>query len=211
MPGGGGSGVCKSTCSPTPRIRGPFQGATSRPPFPNLLDLLLAEQPLGKIYSLRQFRHLPAQLRDAFDQLRLIFAGSAGGHGAVPQALREGSPERGKRDHPGEETTHGDNRDEHADHPRIHRLTSLCFDSSRSAKSMRSASSATSCRTCCSSFKISSRSAGSMPGLRCSPAMRFATAAATGRRTQNVPPKNMKAATASGPFTVRSSWPGDVR
>src|SRR2546430_6468885 len=114
--------------------------------------------------------------------------------------------ERRDGNHPREESAHGDDGDEHADHTRVevhHRLTSLCFASSRSAKSMRSASSVTSCRTCCNSFRISSRSAGSMLGRRCSPAMRLATAAATGRRTQNVPPKNMKAATASGPLIER--------
>src|SRR5438270_713837 len=177
--------------------------ATSRARLCQLLDgLLLAKQPLGKIYSLRQFRHLPAQLLEAFDQLLVIFGGSPRGHRAVPQPLRQRFPERRKRDHPGEEAAHRDDRDEHADHARIHRLTSLCFESSRSAKSIRSASSATSSRTCCSSLRISSRSAGSIPGLRCSPAMRFATAAATGRSTQNVPPKNMNAATASGPFIL---------
>src|SRR2546427_1288398 len=175
-----------SNCCPTPLVRGPFQRATSRPRLcQRLAGLLLAEQPFGKIYSLRQFRHLPAQLRDAFDQLRLIFAGSPGGHRAVPQALRERSPEGGEGDHPAEETAYANDRDEHADHARIHRLTSLCFDSSRSAKSMRSASSATSCRTCCSSFKISSRSAVSMPGLRCSPAIRLEIADTTGRSTRS--------------------------
>src|SRR5256885_333424 len=105
MTGVGGSGVCKSTCSPTPRIRGPFQRATSRPPLPELLgDLLLTEQPFGKIYSLRQFRHLPAQLLDVFDQLRMVFACSAG-WGTVPQSLGEGLPDRRERNHPGEEAT----------------------------------------------------------------------------------------------------------
>src|SRR5438034_344640 len=69
MPGGGGSGVCKSTCSPTPRIRGPFQGATSRPPFPNLLDLLLAEQPLREIHALRQLRDLLPHLLQLIQDL----------------------------------------------------------------------------------------------------------------------------------------------
>src|SRR5882757_918274 len=84
MPGGGGNGVCRITCSPTPLVRGPFQRATSRSPLRDLLDsLLLTEQPFGKIYSLRQFRHLPAQLLDAFDQLRLVLVGSAGCRAAL--------------------------------------------------------------------------------------------------------------------------------
>src|SRR6266699_515020 len=142
MPGGGGNGVCRITCSPTPLVRGPFQRATSWPRLSDLLDgLLLTEQPLGKIYS-----------------LRLILAGPSRRHRTVPQALRERSSQGRQRDHPGEEAAHGDDRDEHADHTRVHRLTSLCFDSRRSAKSNRSASSATSCRTCCSSFRISMRS-----------------------------------------------------
>src|SRR6266436_2205350 len=201
-----------SARTPTPLSWSPFQQATSRLRLPELFHgLLLAKQTFGKIYSLRQFRHLPAQLRDAFDQFRLIFAGSPGRHGAVPQALREGSPERGKRDHPGEETAHGDDRDEHADHARVHRLTSLCFDSSRSAKSMRSASSATSCRTCCSSFKISSRSAVSMPGLRCSPAIRLEIAHTTGRSTNTNPPTTAISANTSPGFIARSSSPVTVQ
>src|SRR5213592_3180778 len=198
MPGGGGNGVCRITCSPTQRIRGPFQRATSRPPLPDLLgDLLLTEEPLGKIYSLRQFRHLPAQLLDAFDQFRMVFAGSPGG-GTVPQSLGEGLPDRRERDHPGEKTTNRHDRDKQRQNPFHYPFRGLAR--SRSAKSIRSASSATSSRTAWSSLRISSRSAGSMPGFRCSPAIRLATAAATGRSTQNVPPKNMKAATASGPF-----------
>src|SRR6266699_95556 len=141
MPGVGG-GVCKSTWSPTPRPRGPFQWATLRPWLSKLTGLILADQPLGKIYSLRQFRHLPAQLFDAFDQFRLIPAGSPGGHGAVPQALRQSFPERGQRNHPGEEAAHGDDRNEQRENV-FHQLP-RGLASSRSAKSIRSASSATS-------------------------------------------------------------------
>src|SRR5437764_13940335 len=122
------------------------------------------------------------------------------------EPFRKRLAERRDGNHPREESAHGDDGNEYADHARLeghYRLTSLCFASSRSAKSMRSASSVNSCRTCCNSFRISSRSAGSMLGRRCSPAIRLATAAATGRRTQNVPPKNMKAATASGPLIER--------
>src|SRR5882762_8296523 len=167
-------------------LRRPFQRATSRSSLCDLLDgLLLTEQPFGKIYSLRQFRHLPAQLLDAFDQLRLILGGSAGCR-ATLQSLGIGLPDRGKRDHPGEEATHGHDRD----HQRKHAFHQppLGFARSRSAKSIRSASSATSSRTCRSSFKISSRSAVSMPGLWCSPAIRLEIADTTGRSTNTNPP-----------------------
>src|SRR5436190_14802152 len=208
MPGGGGNGVCRITCSPTPLVRGPFQRATPGSRLLELLhDLLLAEQPFGKIYALRQFRHLSAYLLHAFDQLRVFFGGSAAvaRHGAVLEALGERSPYRRERNHPGEKAAHGNDRDKDRDNVFHH--PSLGRARRRSAKSIRSASSATSSRTCCSSLRISSRSDGSRPGRRCSPAMRFATAAATGRSTQNVPPKNMKAATASGPLIPATSWP----
>src|SRR6266850_8450879 len=92
--GGVATGPCRITCSPTPLVRGPFQRATSRSPLRDLLDgLLLTEQPFGKIYSLRQFRHLPAQLLDAFDQLRLVLVGSAGCR-ATFQSLGIGLPDR---------------------------------------------------------------------------------------------------------------------
>src|SRR6266508_405057 len=92
--GGVATGPCRITCSPTPLDRGPFQRATSRSPLSDLLDrLLLTEQPFGKIYSLRQFRHLPAQLLDTFDQLRLILGGSAGCRAAL-QSLGVCLPDR---------------------------------------------------------------------------------------------------------------------
>src|SRR5690349_15392759 len=93
-PGGGvgGSGVC-STCSPTPRPRGPFQRATSRARLSQLTSLILAEQPFGKIYSLRQFRHLPTQLLHAFDQLDVVFGGSRARR-PVPEPFGVGLPDR---------------------------------------------------------------------------------------------------------------------
>src|SRR6267378_6883415 len=204
-----GAGVCSSSCSPTPPRRAPFQWATSRPCLGQLSSgLPLAEQPLGKIYSLRQFPHLPAQLLHAFDQLGVVFGGS-GVRRSVPQPFGVGPPDGRERDHPREKASHRDDRNEQCENVFHHPSRGLA--SSRSAKSIRSARSATSCRTAWSSLRISSRSAGSIPGLRCSPAMRLATAAATGRSTQNVPPKNMKAAMASGPFIARSSWRGDAR
>src|SRR5438477_12435914 len=144
MPGVGG-GVCKSTWSPTPRPRGPFQWATLRPWLSKLTGLILTDQPLGKIYSLRQFRHLPPQLFDAFDHSRLIPAGSRGGHRAVPQALRQSFPARGQRNQPAEEAAHGDDRNEQREN--VFHQPPRGLASSRSAKSIRSASSATSWRT----------------------------------------------------------------
>src|SRR6266542_2699737 len=94
--GGRATGPCRITCSPTPLVRGPFHRATSGPrPSELASSLLLPEQPLGKIYSLRQFRHLPAQLLHAFGYLGMVLGVSAARrHGAVTQALREGSPHR---------------------------------------------------------------------------------------------------------------------
>src|SRR5947207_3557659 len=109
MPGVGG-GVCKSTWSPTPQPCGPFQWATLRPWLSQLTGLLLTEQPFGKIYSLRQFRHLPAQLLHGFDQLGVVFGGS-GVRRSVPQPLGVGPPDRRQRDHPGEKTTNRHDRD----------------------------------------------------------------------------------------------------
>src|SRR5881397_65546 len=205
--GGGVWATCTSTCSPTPRPRRPFQRATSRSRLPQLpASLPLAEQPLGKIYSFRQFRHFSAQLVHALDQLRLLLRGSGSltRHGTVLESLRERLSHRRERNHPGKEATHGDDRNEQRQN--VFHQPPFGLASNRSAKSIRSASSATSCRTACSSLRISSRSAGSSPGLRCSPAMRLATAAATGRSTQKVPPKNMNAATASGPFMSGTFW-----
>src|SRR2546425_11908901 len=113
------------------------------------------------------------------------------------ESFCERLPDGRQRDHPGEKPPPRHDRNKQSQNVFHHPSRGLAR--SRSAKSIRSASSATSSRTCWSSVKISSRSAGSMPGLRCSPAIRFATAAATGRSTQKVPPKNMKAAMASGP------------
>src|SRR2546422_7168501 len=75
-----------------------------------------------------------------------------------------------------------------------------CLASSRSAKSIRSCSSVTSWRSCWSSSRTASPSCGSCAAGRCSPAMRLAIAAASGRTTQNPPPRMKKASAASGPF-----------
>src|SRR5207245_6197585 len=57
----------------------------------------------------------------------------------------------------------------------------------------------------CNSPTSASRSCRSGAARRCSPAMRLATAAATGRSTQNVPPKKKNATTASSTLTVGAS------
>src|SRR5574341_595348 len=167
-PGGGGvcaiTGPWNSMRPPTPLADCPFQQATSWPRLPKLpCRLLLTEEPFGKISSLRQFRHLPAQLLHLFDQLRLVFTGSAAPRDwPVPQPLRQRLAERGEGDHPGEEPAHRDNRDEDADHAGVqgaNRPGSAFLARSRSAKSMRSPRSAISWRACCISASRSSRSA----------------------------------------------------
>src|SRR6185295_10858330 len=76
-PGGGGvggiaTGPCRIMASPTPEPSRAFQRATSRARRPDPLPTpLLTQQPLRKIYSLRQFRHLAAQLLHGFEQLLL--------------------------------------------------------------------------------------------------------------------------------------------
>src|SRR5882762_10611119 len=84
--GGGGSGVgpCATIgsimCPPTPRWCRAFQRATSCPGPPDPLSaLLLTQQPLRKIYSLRQFRHLAPQLLHGFEQFLLAFPVPRGG------------------------------------------------------------------------------------------------------------------------------------
>src|SRR5436190_2185927 len=196
--------------SPTPLRCWPFQQATLRPRLSQLLgDLALTEQPFGKIYSFRQFRHFHAQLLDTFDQFDMVFSGSAAAGRAGFQAFRVGFPDGRQRDHPGENATYRDDRNE--ERQNVFHYPFLGIASSRSAKSIRSARSAISCLTCSSSPMISSRSSGSRPGLRCSPAMRLAMAAATGRSTVKTPPKKTTAAIASGPLTSGSSWPAAAR
>src|SRR5882762_5616646 len=195
--------------SPTPPRRSPFQRATSWPWLSKLCTSLpLAEQPLGKIYSLRQFRHLPAQLLPAFDQLGVVFGGS-GVRRSVPQPFGVGLPDGRERDHPREKASHRDDRNEQRENVFHHPSRGLA--SSRSAKSIRSARSATSCRTAWSSLRISSRSAGSIPGLRCSPAMRLEIAETTGRSTNTNPPTTAMSAKTSPGFIARSSWRAAAR
>ena len=110
--------------------------------------VLLAEQPLGKIYSLRQFRHLSAQLHP---HCRPTPPWSS----AVPPAPARTGPCRSRsahalptgemRDHPGEKPAYRDDRNEERQiMPRIHlgsRPAVAAWQASRSAKSIRSASS----------------------------------------------------------------------
>src|SRR5512143_827739 len=79
---------------------------------------------LRKIYPLREFRHLPAQLIHGREQFLAFRGGHRGRHRTVTEPLGECLPERRQGDHPEEESPHSHDRDEDADDTGVHLATS---------------------------------------------------------------------------------------
>src|SRR5512144_722932 len=70
------------------------------------------QQSLRKIYPLREFRHLPAQLVHGREQLLALRGGHGWRNRAVSKPLGERLPKRRQRDHPREEAPDGHDGDE---------------------------------------------------------------------------------------------------
>src|SRR6266545_3829620 len=181
---GVGCGVCKSTCPATPRSRGPFQQATSRPRLSQLrTGLLLTEQPLGKIHPLSQLRHFLAHLLQLAQDLLTL-----GGLHARPamfagDALRDRGSDGSKNPEGAAEEHEGRNS---------FRPVHVCdfFASSRSVKSMRSPRSPISRRACWISASRSSRricSSSRRPASTARGRMRSARARTSGNSSTDDP------------------------
>src|SRR5207237_4825912 len=126
--------------------------------------VLLGQEPLRKIYPLREFRHFPAQLLHRRGQLLMPRVRS----GYLTMRLQLGGVHfaQGPHDHQGEEPADGGDGDQDSHGFGVHQLlggasrsASRCLASRRSVTSIRSPNSATSRRICCSSCTTSSRSA----------------------------------------------------
>src|SRR2546422_3027520 len=162
---------------------------------------LLGEQPLRKIYPLREFRHLVPQLLHLLEH-RVACRSAARGPGAAPQPLGERLAHGGEGDHPGKEAADGDDGNQQRDdafHDRppaqrggASRSASRCLASSRSVKSIRSDSSESSRRTCCNSATTSSSWAASPCSRGEPPRIRSPTALPMGENASAMaipPPK----------------------
>src|SRR5207245_927296 len=147
---------------PAPPAPPPPPPALAHFPRPSLPPL--GQQSLRKIYALREFRHLAAQVVQGRHQLLMPRVRS----GHLPLRLQLGGVHfgEGPHDHQGEKPPDGDDGDQDRQGLGVHQLlggasrsASRCLASRRSVKSIRSPNSATSRRICCSSCTTSSRRA----------------------------------------------------
>src|SRR3989454_813823 len=204
-PGGGGvGGPCSIVTLYASRSLRVSAASAGRPE--PLALAILREEPLGKIYAFREFRHLPPQL---LQRRRNLFLPRLVRGARLAPRLQLGSVRfrEGPDDHQGEKPADGDDGDEDSHGVGVHQLLggasrspSRCLASSRSAKSIRSLNSLTSVRSWCTSPVSSERSSSSSPRTSAGSApppgrrMRSAIALPTGEiaSRNSVPPPKIK-------------------
>src|SRR5512142_2113901 len=132
MTGGVGAGVCviSSIAFIYAVLDTSVSSGNRRPRRQLFRRLLFCQEPLGKIYPLGQFRHLPPQFFDRGAQFLMIPTLRLPlGAQAHPLGVR--LAHRRQRDHPGEKAPNRHDRDEDADDGGVH--TQLLRGSGRAA------------------------------------------------------------------------------